>query len=583
MSHRNGRQAAPATATKGVQGRRVSVASSSTFDLSSADNDNYSGVDDISDDEDNEEDVFAAEEEAIREEASSPSSPPTPRPHSGHVDEWMHDDDNESDDDNDDESGSFAANENSDDDVSWAGITSDPADLPTSDFFDHQSPFENPRRVRFDVPSDNDDGSSSDSTEEDHALLYPDIFVDQSTLDPSFRRQIENEADESSASDSFWDHAAHYGGYFEEESEFEGFATPTAGDAMPPPTDPWVSENPLGSFPLEGNDVEDANDLDGYESDGETTEDEEEPHPPIRRKAKHPSVSVDEDSDSDSDGGAPVRRTKDQPLVASFDLGKLRGKPIAVYDTTKRKMIIFTPTTRNTLDLSPEHFHAAPDLADGLPWQITGDPVSPLVGNGTGMLLDTLTSGLFGHLDIEGMFGLHTADASSPSIEYDSSGPADSDADPETGLRVDDFIQLDGYSSNEEDDGDKTTEPASTPMRPTTASSDADVLSHLNPATVGAFRRNQVNTQLMIRHQATQDSLDFSGPYNSTAIRGIRSDRFETAGVPLTPVRRHKKQLSDLARSPLDAVSAKRKASSEIPNNGHKKQKSISDVGSLHL
>lgn len=299
-------------------------------------------------------------------------------------------------------------------------------------------------------------------------------------------------------------------------------------------------------------------------------------------------MSVDEGSDSDSDGGAPVRRTKDQPLVASFDLGKLRGKPIAVYDTTKRKMIIFTPTTRNTLDLSPEHFHTAPDLLGGLPWQIPGDPVSPLVGNGTGMLLDTLTSGLFGHMDLEGMFGLQTAEPSSPSMEYDSSGPPDSDADPETGLSVDDFIQLDGYSSDGGDDGDKTIEPASTPMRPTTASSDADVLAHLNPATVGAFRRNQVNTQLMIRHQATQDSLDFSGPYNSTAIRGIRSDRFETAGVPLTPVRRHKKQLSDLARSPLDAVSAKRKASSEMPNhnnngNGHKKQKSISDVGFLHL
>jgi hypothetical protein len=222
-------------------------------------------VDDISDDEDNEEDVFAAEEEAIREEASSPSQPPTPRPHSGHLDEWMHDDDNESDDDNDDESGSPAANENSDDDVSWAGITSDPADLPTSDFFDYQSPFENTRRVRFDVPSDDDDGSSSDSTEEDHALLYPDIFVDQSTLDPSFRRQIENEADESSASDSFWDHNAHYGGHLEGESEFDGFPTPTAGDAMPPPSDPWVSENTLGTFPLDGNDVEDANDLDGYE------------------------------------------------------------------------------------------------------------------------------------------------------------------------------------------------------------------------------------------------------------------------------------------------------------------------------
>lgn len=261
----------------------------------------------------------------------------------------------------------------------------------------------------------------------------------------------------------------------------------------------------------------------------------------------------------------------------------LDGKPIGVFDTKTGKMIIFTPDTRG-FDLSPEAFHNEALHV----FQQMGNQMSPLTGNGAGLMFDSLTSNLFMNNltgeEWEDMLALQAADHSPASLDGDDPlGPRDSDADPETGLKVSDFLDLDDdYSSNDED-GDKTLQPSSTPMRPTTASSDADVLSHLNPATVGAFRRNQVNSQLMIRNQATQDSLDFSGPYNSTALRGIRSDRFDTAGVPLTPVRRHKKQLSDLARSPLDPVSTKRKAVGEILNGGHKKQKSISDVGALHL
>ena len=109
-------------------------------------------------------------------------------------------------------------------------------------------------------------------------------------------------------------------------------------------------------------------------------------------------------------------------------------------------------------------------------------------------------------------------------------------------------------------------------------------MSHLNSETVGAFRRNQINQQLILSNQATQDSLAFSGPYNFTALKGLRTDRFDTAGIPLTPIRRHKKQVNDFIRSPLESMSAKRKASSEAPDaGGHKKQRSISDVNYLHI
>lgn len=266
MSNRNGRRAAPATAVKATKGRRASVASTSTFDLSSNDNDNYSGVDDISDDEDDDEDVFAVEERAMMGE-TTPSPPSTPRPRLSTIEEWDHDgDDDDSDDDNDDEGGSVTANDDSDDDDgSWSGIKSDPADVPTSDGYDYQTHFDNPRRVRFDVPSDDDDGSSSDSTEDDHAEMYPDIFVDQSTLDPSFRRQIENEWDESSASDSFWDHTALYPGYFENESEADGVTDQFDRQTVAAIAESLASHNNEDPSPRMEDDMASPNDLDGYE------------------------------------------------------------------------------------------------------------------------------------------------------------------------------------------------------------------------------------------------------------------------------------------------------------------------------
>ena len=270
MSNRNGRRAAPATAVKATKGRRGSVASTSTsFDLSSNDNDNYSGVDDISDDEDDDEDVFAVEERALMGE-TSPSPPSTPRPRLATIDEWDHDgDDDESDEDNDDDGGSVTANEDSDDDDgSWTGIKSDPADadLPTSDFYDQQTPFANPRRVRFNVPSDDDDGSSSDSTEDDHAEMYPDIFVDQSTLDPSFRRQIEKEWDESSSvSDGFWDYnTSLYPGYFE-ESEAGDVADQFNRQTAAAIAESLASHNHQDPSPPQEDDAASPNELDGYE------------------------------------------------------------------------------------------------------------------------------------------------------------------------------------------------------------------------------------------------------------------------------------------------------------------------------
>lgn len=252
--------------------------------------------------------------------------------------------------------------------------------------------------------------------------------------------------------------------------------------------------------------------------------------------------------------------------------------------------MILTPHNRRQLDLSPEHFH-------DLPMFPIDEPTSPMLSNSANMMfsaMSMLSANAFADFvngqavaEPEAFFAdLNNVEDSEASMEsqlyFDG---LDEQDDGERNLDLDDFIAFGDDSSEDEDDKGKGKdwEPSSTPARPTTASSDADILSHLNSHTVGAFRRNQVNQQLILSNQATQDSLAFSGPYNHTAIRGLRSDRFDTAGAPLTPVRRRKNQLGDIRRSPLETMSTKRKASSEAQNGGHKKQRSISDVNNLHI
>ena len=245
-------------------------------------------------------------------------------------------------------------------------------------------------------------------------------------------------------------------------------------------------------------------------------------------------------------------------------------------------MIIFTPDQSRRLDLSPEQFN--------IPWPDDMDLNSPIMGNPAHMMFSAmLSANTFG--DFVNGQAMGPAEAFFPFDGFDgevirdgssTASNLDDEDDAEHGLDLSDFVKFDDESSDDEEDRDNW-EPSTTPIRPSTANSDHDVLGHLNSETVGAFRRNQINQQLILSNQATQDSLAFSGPYNYTALKGLRTDRFDTAGVPLTPVRRHKKHLSEQARSPLDSVSAKRKASGEAAVSGHKRHRSISDVNLLKL
>ena len=154
--------------------------------------DDYAGVDLISDSEEDEPDVEVAEERAIIDSAEDDDDDlhATPRP--------SNDDDDES---------------------SWNGFEpeSDEEYLGAHNpFFDEQfdrthssvrALFEDTdnvsptRRVHFDL-------SDSNTAESDSDLegLFPDIFMPQDRLDPGFRRLIERDEDQnSSGNESYWD------------------------------------------------------------------------------------------------------------------------------------------------------------------------------------------------------------------------------------------------------------------------------------------------------------------------------------------------------------------------------------------
>ncbi|KAM3452116.1 hypothetical protein NHJ6243_009441 [Beauveria neobassiana] len=563
------------TALKRTKRRDSDTTSSSSFDLS--DDDGYSAVEDITDSEDDDEDdVDAVEEENIRTEAVlEPLTSPRP----------LLDDDNAEEEDDDDDNDQVSDQEielevdvsvngniefdDADEQTSWAGIVSDPEDNQVSDFYNDASVFTSDaaieRHVRFDVPSSDSD---STDTEDDHGDLFPDIFVAQNSLDPAFRKEIENDPDDgSSDSGTFWDYSGQY--HVGNDSDAEDIIRQLSDNDTP------IANSHSKHIEIEDITpaLADVQDLDGYETDGDTTEDDT-PEPPVRRKTRRPSVSISEMTDSESE---PVKNQRGQPRVRRFKLDRSDKKPIAVLNPLTRKMMIFTPHRRQQLDLSPEQFNFA--------WPLEDQTFS--INNPTNMMLNAMfSSNTFGDFVNPQLIGPSDAFFPFPTegvVDGSSSSIEGEDDDAEKNLDISDFITWDEGGSSGEEDENGNWQPSSTPVRPTTASSEIDVFSHLNPETVGAFRRNQINQQLILSNQATQDSLAFSGPYNYTALKGLKSDRFDTAGIPLTPIRRHKKHMGDMARSPLENVSAKRKASGDHANASHKRHRSISDVNMLRI
>lgn len=579
-----------------VSKRRDSDSSTSSSSLDLSDDGGYSGVEDISDSaDDDEEDVDAAEENHIVRRELQPGNSGSPRPQATahHKHQADGDDEEEEQDEEDDDDGGEADNEEDDaadieaaaeadfDDAgSWDGIVSDVDETASSD--NHATPHRvHERHVRFvDVPS-----SDSDSTEDDddHADFFPDLFVDQNTLDPSFRREIERDDDDASStnSGSFWDFHGVYELNPTNDAQVQAIIQELEDDNTPVAT-PFPLQDAAEVLPAH-QPSRDVQELDGYETDGDTTEEEDDVPPPSMRRKQRRSSSIAAQSD-DSDAAEPIKGRRGQPRVGRFNLDNSERKPIAVVNPISRKMMIFTPHRRRHLDLSPEQFNLSS----------FGLQPSPMVGSSGHIMMSAMYSSTSGLGDLLNTQAMGPAEAFFPFTSEgnnaeDSSDMGfdgeDEDDEVEKSLDIDDFLTFDVSSHVEEDEEDdwcRSDALASTPARPTTASSDVDMVSHINASNVGAFRRDQINQRLILSEKATQDSLAFSSPYNYTALRGIKSDRFETAAAPLTPMRRQKRQVQDFTRSPLESASAKRKASSEHSAN-HKRHRSISDVNQLRI
>lgn len=281
------------------------------------------------------------------------------------------------------------------------------------------------------------------------------------------------------------------------------------------------------------------------------------------------------------------------------------NKPIGVVDPASGKMIIFTPRRMNQLDLSPESLHvdfSRPDLS----------ACSPLVRNpGFIMMGAMVSSNTFGDFMNMQPFGPAeaffpcTSDALTGDDSDDSYFAAVQEEDEEESfLQLEDFVTFNNDSSDEEESGADWNGDLSSPTRPKTAASNASaatesaavhpLLSHFdnNSDVVGAFRRNQINQQLIYSDKASQESLAFSGPYYHGTLRGIKTGSMETVTTPITPIRRQKRNnmvgmtaFTDFQQSsPLNVLSQKRKASStHADSNMHKRHRSISDMEVLQI
>ncbi|KAK4232410.1 hypothetical protein QBC38DRAFT_95925 [Podospora fimiseda] len=538
--------------------RRRDSDTSSPSSLNLSDDEGYSGVEDVSESDDDDEHVVAAEEEFIKADKLKIASAPA-RPL-----EEENDADEEDDGEDDDEDGIDLDDDDEDDDdsgIEWPGP--DPYIFGQSD--EEVTPVVE-RHVRFAGIPDSDSDSTSTDTDDD-GKFFPDIFVDEDHLDPAFRREIDNDDNMSDSSGSYWD-------YHQDVPNFH-----SENDATP-------MDTPGANEPLKCGFNEDSDDeLDGYETDEESVStDEDIPEPMPSRQSRARSSSSDEDT-SDSDAPIRQRATRD-------------NKPIGVFDPATGKLIIYTPSGQNRIDVSSETFTGV-------------DACSPIMSNSAYIMMGAmLSSNTLGDLMTMQPFGPAEAffPCTSDEVTGDDSDMSDyypylDDEDDEDTLKLEDFIEFKDHPSDDDESGQEWNDAESSPSRPKTSASNADfssagvhpLLSHFesNSNAVGAFRRNQINQQLINSEITTQESLQFPNPYHYGHLKGIKPESMETVTTPITPVRRQKSNSlvgstgfpdaspgSSLNRNLLQ----KRKATiNDHTDSPHKRQRSLQDMEILQL
>ncbi|KFY36682.1 hypothetical protein V494_05008 [Pseudogymnoascus sp. VKM F-4513 (FW-928)] len=523
--------------------------------LTSDEDDDYSGVDLISDSEEDEPDVEVAEEQAIIESEEEDDFV-NPQPTDNEDEFWGPYDSLKGGPDlfPDDQTDQSLPADVLSGAAEWMGSADD-------------SEPEVTRRVRFDLSDSETVGSDIDDN------IFPDIFLDQGSLDPGFRRTIENDKNkdnDDSASDdgSYWDFRG-------EDDEMVEDDVDDDGDNK--------SESSCGSS--------------GYETDeGETTEEDLPPQAqylPARTVLRGLSSDA---SDSDDDIQV-IQRKQYRPQRTGPKLGSWitdANKPFAVLDSRGKRLMMFRAriNRRHSTDSvsGPNRMMTIDEDdrdASGM------EQMSPMISNSANLMM----SALYTPMDNLGGQALGPPEAFYPFVSISANGnmtqdcPSSSfdedDVDDEDIWNIGDLIDFGDSSSdddaNDDDDEDDSCDsntvgmPSSTPVRPSTANSEDQahpLITHL-AGRVGAFRSNQNRHSLLSRNSASRESLAFSGRYGQGAIRGIKGGRLAAANTPITPLRKSKISKAELIVSPSPAEGTDKKRKFTGESHGHKRVRSL--------
>ncbi|KAG9229398.1 hypothetical protein BJ875DRAFT_197986 [Amylocarpus encephaloides] len=525
--------------------------------------DDYAGVDLVSDDDDESEpDVEGVEEQAII--------------------------DSEADDEDEGDHDETPRPRYANDETSWEGFESTQDAEPSETFFDEHMARTSPperdaeaaiwnttnssvsedigtpgRRVHFDL-SDSDEGEID---MED--TFFPDIFLDQNQLDPGFRRALERDDDDTLDSD--WD--------------YDGSDN---------------SRTPHKAHPQKDRDQSDSDQStgsSGYESDSDEGLTTDEDLPPESKFAPAKSVlrrmSETDDDEDEEEITVHRRGPLPGPRLGSWVLD--RSKPFAVMNKDGKKLIMFQATVKRRVS-----FNGNPTAPGQLgPSAPIIEQHSPMISNSGDLML----SAMYTNLDQFSGSALGPPEAFHPFTDIAVDGTVTRDTtsssldDSDVGefghnINLEDFISFgDGSSDEEGNVDDQDPSPSSdagdifsTPARPTTAGSEIQssaqahpLLVHFEKNGVGAFRRNQTRHNQLTRDAISSDALAFSGPFGQGPLKGIKGGRLAAANVPITPMRKKRAPAQPLGSSPGSplanaASNSKRKFDGE--QFGHKRSRS---------
>lgn len=394
-----------------------------------------------------------------------------------------------------------------------------------------------PRRVRFNLESDEE----SDIGEFDTSIL----FLDQESLRPEFRREIEQDNDGNISSD---------GGQYEWSSdENDAFASAAIN----------LQDESSSGYDYSS----------GYDSDddeGDTTDEEipENAVAPARSVLRRPSLDSQQSDTSTEDIPVTRRPQTSTPRMGTWKQD--RSIPFVMFDNTGKKLLRFQATAvsrRTSLNSIGTPLKISPIEAPL--------DMSPMLSNPPNLMI----SGMASIDQLGGGPPIGPIEAFYPFTYVSNTGKTVQDSPSSNEMDDDDFfdfgddtqewdmnelVDLDAGDSDEDPSpSSDTVEPASTPARPATGTSEDQVhplINHFNnPNVVGAFRSSQRRHQQLTRDNHSLESLAFADPLGQGIVRGFKGGRMAAANKPLTPRRKALQQpIGSSPGSPL-GQSSKRK------------------------